>query len=86
MYPARARTRAARSEVHRTNHKANASFISPIAPPSPGWEATPSQGYLPASNLWLPICTLGWRKPVHIPMGRLAGVKRLSQEHGTIFD
>ena len=51
------------------------------APPSPGWEATPSQGYLPASNLWLPICTLGWRKPVHIPMGRLAGVKRLSQEH-----
>ena len=56
------------------------------APSSPGWEATPSQGYLPASNLWLPICTRGWRKPVHILMGRLAGVQRLAQEHSTIFD
>ena len=93
MYPARARTRAARFEVQHTNHKATASFISPITLAwgdyeyvctSFPWMGSYSFARLPTSiKFVLPICTLGWRKLVHIPM---AGVKRLAQEHSTIFD
>ena len=33
-----------------------------VFPLPPGWDASPSQGYPPALNSPVPICTPGWRE------------------------